>query len=468
MFAIHRFSAAAVATLTLLAGAAVAQSHPAMPELNLGERGASGERAIILLGNNLPAVAAHHRIAPEVLIQRLRSDASLKLDQQGRLYFADDHLPPAVESEAARVSGPAQAPLADTFFLHSRPGAQRTIYLDFDGAVITGTAWNGGGGPINALPFDFDGNTASFSDAELTRIQAMWQRVAEDYAPFDVDVTTEQPPAASLTRTDLADMVYGTTVVVTHNAGVYACSCGGVAYLSAFDNVGDYYKPALVFWNMLSSNEKYVAEAISHEAGHNLNLYHDGDNTTGYYAGHGSGPTGWAPIMGVGYYQPLVQWSKGEYTGANNTEDDIVVMQNTGAPLRADDHGNTQGAATAMTQTGSGITRKVKSSGVVSTDADVDMFSFNAGAGTAKIKIVLDSLSPNLDARLVLRDAGGNQLAASQPKQKLTAKISATLPASGTYYISVEGVGKKPVSGTGYSGYASLGQYSLSGTVQAP
>jgi hypothetical protein len=46
---------------------------------------------------------------------------------------------------------------------------------------------------------------------------------------------------------------------------VYSCSCGGVAYVGVFDNVGDYYKPALVFYNMLSSNEKNIAEAISHE-----------------------------------------------------------------------------------------------------------------------------------------------------------------------------------------------------------
>jgi len=422
----------------------------------------------VLLGDNLAAVAAHHGIAPEVLMQRLRSDTALRLDQSGRLYFADDHLPPALTPETVRPASVAQAPLADTFLLHSRPGAQRTIYLDFNGAVISGTAWNGGGGPINAQPFDADGNAAVFSNAELTTIQAIWQRVAEDYAPFDVDVTTEQPPAGALTRDNLADTVFGTTVVITHNAGVYACSCGGVAYLSAFDNVGDYYKPALVFWNMLSSDEKYVAEAISHEAGHNLNLYHDGDATSGYYTGHGSGATGWAPIMGVGYYQSLVQWSKGEYSGANNTEDDFVVMQNTGAPLRADDHGNTQGTATAMTQTGTGLTRKVKVSGVVSTDADVDMFSFNAGAGTATIKIKLDALSPNLDAQLILRDAGGNQLASSQPKKSLGGKVSVSLPAAGTYYISVEGVGKPPVLGTGYSGYGSLGQYTLSGTVQAP
>ena len=94
----------------------------------------------------------------------------------------------------------------------------------------------------------------------------------------------------------------------------YNCSCGGVAYVGIFDNVGDTYKPALVFFDMLGSgNEKYVAEAISHEAGHNMGLNHDGAAGTGYYQGHGSGATGWAPIMGVGYYQPLVQWSKGEY-----------------------------------------------------------------------------------------------------------------------------------------------------------
>ncbi len=51
-----------------------------------------------------------------------------------------------------------------------------------------------------------------------------------------------------------------------------------------------------------NGNEKYTAEAISHEVGHTLGLSHDGRITPseGYYAGHGSGDTGWAPIMGVG------------------------------------------------------------------------------------------------------------------------------------------------------------------------
>ena len=33
-----------------------------------------------------------------------------------------------------------------------------------------------------------------------------------------------------------------------------------------------------------------------------------------------TGEVAWAPIMGVGYYVNLVQWSKGEYANPSNTE----------------------------------------------------------------------------------------------------------------------------------------------------
>jgi hypothetical protein len=38
---------------------------------------------------------------------------------------------------------------------------------------------------------------------------------------------------------------------------------------------------------------QYIWEAVSHEVGHNMGLYHDGDQSTPYYEGHGI----WAPIM---------------------------------------------------------------------------------------------------------------------------------------------------------------------------
>ena len=43
-------------------------------------------------------------------------------------------------------------------------------------------------------------NPASFSTAEKTAMSRVWNRVAEDYAPFQVDVTTESPSAPTAPR----------------------------------------------------------------------------------------------------------------------------------------------------------------------------------------------------------------------------------------------------------------------------
>nr|MCE2680615.1 M12 family metallo-peptidase [Burkholderiales bacterium] len=158
-----------------------------------------------------------------------------------------------------------------------------------------------------------------------------------DYAAFDVNVTTQEPTTDKLTRSSSTDGTFGIRVVVTKNftRGTTAgdCGCGGFAYLSVFSSTSEIYKPAFVFFDMLGSSEKNIAEAVTHEAGHTVGLSHDGTSTTGYYTGHGTGETGWAPIMGVGYYKNLVQWSKGEYANANNLQDDYLVMQKNGRVL---------------------------------------------------------------------------------------------------------------------------------------
>jgi hypothetical protein len=455
----------------LLTGAA--QAAAAAPQLPRAEGGASGQHAVDLLGPRLAAAAAAHKRSPEDFRAMLLRDPYLRLDPHGRVYAVDtleQPLPKAPDIGPEAASGPLPAPLGKTFLLHSRPGAQRTIYLDFDGAVIEDTAWNGGGGPITAQPFDSDGQVdTDFSDEELQRIQYIWQRVAEDYAPFDIDVTTEAPAGGKLTRKDADDLVYGTTVLITNHNGVYDCECGGVAYVGVFDAIGNFYKPALVFWDMLGSgNEKYVAEAISHEAGHNLGLSHDGYSGGGYYPGHGEGETGWAPIMGVGYYKNTVQWSIGEYATANNHEDDIVVVGNNGGPLRIDDHGNSAGSATALTTTPDGPKLKVSGAGVIERRKDKDYFSFTAGAGAVSIDVLPAARSANLDVSLKLLDSAGNVIAKAKPKAILAATLEATLPVAGTYYLVVDGVGVGNPLDTGYSDYGSLGQYRIKGSVPAP
>jgi PKD repeat protein len=439
------------------------------PSIELPER-ARGQRAIDLLGGRLPEVAAWYGKSPSEFAAILRRDRNAWLDRQGRMFYQEDLEAPlnadAPLGSASMTATGTLAPLDQTFMLHSRPGSKRTIYLNFRGATLTNTAWNTSAQPtITALPFDTDGVPYSFSTSELERIQYIWQRVAEDYAPFEVDVTTEAPPADRLTRSGSGDDTYGTTVLITKRT-FYNCSCGGVAYLSVFDDTSDYYKPALVFYDALGSgNEKYVAEAISHEAGHNTGLHHDGTSTTGYYGGHGSGATGWAPIMGVGYSRELVQWSRGEYPDANNREDDYVVMAANGVAARADEHGNTTGTATRVAGTTVNGVSTIEAGGVIERAGDIDVISFVAGAGTISLSVAPARRSANLDLRAELRDASGAVIASANPVDTLGAAMSATT-AGGTFFVTVTGVAKGDLA-TGYSNYGSLGEFLLSGTVAA-
>ncbi|MBL8473355.1 MAG: PKD domain-containing protein [Rhodocyclaceae bacterium] len=455
------------------------REKPAFPQLHL-DRHARGDEAINALGNHLPAVADWYGMDAPSFRALLRADRHARLDRNGRLHFVDELTVP--EESANAVSGSlnssgALLPLDQTFLLHSRPGAKRVIFLDFRGGTLTGTTWNQdyGVSTISAVAFDLDGNPGAFNNTELGRIQYIWQRVAEDYAPFDIDVTTEPPAASAITRSSISDDVYGTRVLITKDFTASTsspCNCGGIAYVGVFDNVGDYYKPALVFYNQLGpGNEKYVAEAISHEAGHNLGLLHDGFNngttSTGYYSGHGSGATGWAPIMGVSYYRELTQWSKGEYPYATQTQDDLVVMQSNGGLLRADDHGDTPATATPFDVVEAGSSVSISGSGVIGTRDDVDFFSVHAGAGAVSINVSPVARGANLDIQASLYDAFGNQLALSNPTDALNASIAATLPAAGTYYLKIDGVGKGDLA-TGYSDFASLGNYFISGTAANP
>jgi PKD repeat protein len=432
------------------------RQKPAFPEINLPEK-ARGDRAIQLLGARLPEVAAWYGKSPAEFASILRRDRMAIIDRKGRMLYEEEIEPPTGTVGSPTSTG-SLVPLDQTLKLHSKPGSKRTIYLNFVGATLTNTVWNSSAASITALPFDLDGVPYSFSAAELERIQYIWQRVAEDYAAFDVDVTTEPPPADALTRSSSSDDTFGTTVLITQRT-FYSCSCGGVAYIGVFDDTSNYNKPALVFYDRLGAgNEKYVAEAISHEAGHNMGLHHDGTSATAYY----QGASGWAPIMGTGYYQNTVQWSKGEYADANNKEDDFAVMQSNGLPMRSDDHGNTAGTATRLASTTANGVSTLSGAGIIHSAADIDVFSFAAGAGTLTVQVSPAARSANLDVGIELRDSAGNLLASAAPTDSMAASVSINA-AAGTYYLSVRGTGS-----TGYGTYGSVGEYSISGTVPAP
>lgn len=434
-----------------------------------------GERAINELGDRLPEAARRNGLSPNELVQQLRDDDDLWLDPAGLRLFIDAAMAEAHDDheEAGDAVGDLLAdttsiPTSQAFQLSSRPGAARTILLDFDGHVMGDTAWRtfGGGFPedYQVDAWDVDGSPATFGETERRRIIETWAWMAEDFAPFDVNVTTVDPGAAALERTSSGDSVYGTRVLFAGDAARdnANCGCGGVAYVGTFDHTSSgYYQPAWVFPGSLGNSSKNMAEAGSHEAGHNLGLSHDGKDASAYYTGH----AGWAPIMGVGYYEPVSQWSRGEYGGATETQDDLQVIQANGLARVADDHPAGPTGAEVLGPV-------VDTSGVISDDTDVDAFVVEAGAGTIDVSALPAQAGPNLDVRLTLRDADGALVAADDPTMQdsttrvatgMSARVVATV-AAGTYLVTVEGVGVRTAD-TGYTGYGSLGAYTLTGTV---
>ncbi|MDX1927364.1 MAG: Calx-beta domain-containing protein [Pirellulaceae bacterium] len=351
----------------------------------------------------------------------------------------------------------------------SLPDANHTIYLDFDGHVTTGTSWNSGA-TINSPAYSSDADAANFSPSELSVIERTFYRVAEDFAPFQVNVTTVAPSVEDLRNTGGADTKWGVRVVVTRDVA-FNCGCGGIAYIDSFDWNSD--TPVFVF----NTSEIGVAEAVSHEVGHSLGLSHDGTSSVSYYQGHGLGTdsTYWSTIMGVGYYVDVSQWDRGEYTGSNNGSstanynkgpDDLQVITNfNGFGFKADDHGNEATTASSLATTGT----TVAASGLISTRTDIDYFSFVTSGGSVTLNVNPAAVGANLDIEASLYDSTGALVALSNPLQALNASIT-TVVASGQYFLKIDGVGAgNPTAATptGYSDYGSIGAYTISGTVGA-
>ena len=423
----------------------------------------NGQSALDRLGDRLPVVATEHGMNPGQLQQLLLDDHALAVDAfAGLAYF--DVLAPGDHAADPAPEGPLTAPpvTGAEFQLASLPGADKTIFLDFDGHTTTGTSWNSAYNvdTIVSPPYSTDANYDTWSSSELQVIRDTWKVVAEDFAPWNVNVTTIDPGADALRRDGTGDTQWGARVVITDDTFANF-GCGGHAYLGAFDDAQD--EPTFVY----NSTFTGVSEAVSHEVGHMLLLHHDGTSTVTYYQGHDTaGTPGWAPIMGVSYYEPVTQWSMQEYFGANNTgEDDITIISSltngNGFGLRADDHGDTLAAATAL------VGDNPSASGIIGSRADVDVFSFSTSGGDVSFAAGNAPVGPNLDIELTLRDSSGSVVARDNIADGLDASVAATVDA-GTYSIEVDGVGVgSPGSNppSGYTDYGSLGQYTLIGTI---
>ena len=458
--------ALAVLALSVAGSPALAAAVPTpAPAVGLG-----GQRAVDALGADLDAAGSVNRMTGDELRHLLTTDSTARVGPRDHVYFVDDALPaPARTAAPAVPRGPY--PYDQTFDLHSDPGATRSIYLDFTSTVVAGTAWNDGYGvSTDAQPaFDNDGDPSTFSAGEQDIVQSVWQRVAEDYAPFDIDVTTRDPGPDALARSGPDDTSYGTYVKIGATDATWArtcsSSCGGVAFISAYGSA--YYQPAWVFTQGVgSTNPKYIAEAASHEAGHNVGLGHDGTSSATYYSGAGA----WAPIMGAGYYLPVTTFSNGDYADANNQQDDLSVIDNNGAPLRADDFPDSAVGAPALDE---GVDATTPGRIGSRTDKDYVQFTRTCTSTDFAARVAPAPVSPDLRVQTRLLDGDGNVVAVSantgQPTTELSSDTASNLAADisvgslppGTYFLELDGTGSGNPSADGFSDYGSLGTYTI-------
>lgn len=353
-------------------------------------------------------------------------------------------------------------PTTETFKLHSRPGASLVIYLDFNGHTTTGTPWNSTAQPtFTTPPYSIDADTANFSASEHAAIQAIWFMMAEDFAAFNVDVTTEAPSDAALLRSSTTDKNYGMRVVFGPDQ--MATGAGGIAFVGSFSSVRTANpNPCFVFAPQGTTNYKFMAEAASHEVGHTVGLFHDGRTTPleEYYLGHGTGALSWAPIMGAGYYKDVTQWSKGEYASASQTQDDLAVIA-TYIPFVADDHGATLATASVLAD------NVLDAGGVISRGTDIDLIKIGCGRGALSVTSLVAKQSPNLRMRLELLDSAGAVLSTSSALGTVNnmkpAVLNYNITSKGYYYLRVTGFGSGDAT-TGYTDYASGGRFGMTGT----
>lgn len=335
--------------------------------------------------------------------------------------------------------------------LSSYPAASAVLFLDFDGHVVEGTSWNGDG-PI----------VCNGSNLNATQITEVFNRVAEDYRPFNINITTDSTVYAAAPATRRM------RVVLTTSSSWYG-SAGGVSFTNSFtwgDNT-----PCFVFTALLKYNVKNVAEAASHEAGHTFGLNHQSaydavcNKTSEYNQGTGSGEIGWAPIMGVGYYRNQTLWHYGSNPyGCSYMQDDLGVITggSNGFGYRADDYGNTVASAATASFTNNQFTVN----GIIEkpNDADIVKFTLNSKnriqLSALPYSVAANDAGANVDVQLELSAKNGSS-AVYNPPTVLSAAIDTVLDA-GTYYLTVKSTGN-----INAPDFASLGSYSLNASLAA-
>ena len=323
---------------------------------------------------------------------------------------------------------------------NSLPGAAASVYIDLDGHAAS-DAW----GNYSASRFNFGGGpNATFSPGERLAIRNLWSVTAEDYSPFDINVTTVNPGGFVDRSAQRMVVTQSDGSIVDHGGSL------GVAFVDSFASGGPTDQVAWVFAGEFDDfgagpsagfSGRIVAAAgemggtTSHEFGHALGLDHwaqspgDANGATVFPDGIMSTPDG-------GLNREL--WKVGSRTEDGHSQNDIAVIANAtnGFGFRTDDHGDTPAAATVLP----GAAPVKETHGVVSEFSDLDVFRFQA-SGLSTISVDVDEFVNNLDVQIRLLNSSGGLIASSDPTDSFDAAVSTNL-SNGTYFLEVRSDGE--------------------------
>jgi hypothetical protein len=390
---------------------------------------------------------------------------------------------------------------------HSNPGALRIVYLDFDGYCEDNYLVRGL--PAETWP-PFD------TSSDPNAIRDIWERVAEDFAPFDVDVTTQYPSNMGehfFWDSDAGERLSGIRVVITgadlltgHGRSPEHPLPYNVAYVDQFARQSGVLQ---------RRSNRAVAQTVSHELGHTFSFYLS--DVTGASLGlshytlprHNLTAQHKTPILGLAANERDIWWkdSMVAVVGENGAvvhrpQEDMMVLW-AATDFRADDHRDEAGLATPLVSSGGATS--LAGRGIVTMNAasfpsscaiwgdpahpvcyfwrqahgpqpglldDEDFFRFRtANAGTFEVRALTinnpgsDFTRANLDAEIELwrKPAGG-----AWTRLPSTAFTRLSLPDDLSVGISVT---ESSASGAEYAvaiksagRYGDLGQYSVTAT----
>ena len=285
----------------------------------------------------------------------------------------------------------ATHPLSAVPALSSLPGAPASLYLNFLG---DSTPSYGEYSNIITPAYDQDGDPTTFSDAELAAIQKIWSCVAEDYAPFNINVTTVPP----------ANMAHGVTekVDIGGDGAWTGGKSGGLCYVNDF-TVASVPNIAFVFsQNLAGGNARYTGDAASHESGHGFGLNHQSTYSgTTLVQEYSTGPgDGTAPLMGSSYAARRSLWWYGPSDVSSTTyQDDMAVIARptNGFGYRPEPADSTPASAFPLVvQNGT----QVSAAGLIIHPTDLDYYSFTSGPGVVSFTVSVPADVSNLAPRI--------------------------------------------------------------------